>query len=520
MEELLIKLSSALNSLASNNPDLDLHEIVVNIELLMHKFDCLSADSISQRDDLEASESEIQSLISKLGSEKELRVKEINNSFKIQDDVNEEVVTLQCKISHLETRLRDCVAQCRNAESATNLALSNLKLEKEKNMDLIERNKTLSGSVTEANNTLSVLGCKVSSLESKGEQSWSKDKWTDDDTLNCYFETLSTSVKNQEEIVFLGPSQTHMLKLSNPDIVEANFKQLTSSALKYIFCCVNNSTSPNEDSGCHWTLLFCDVKASKAYHFDSMAGSNAHSAIKLAKTIKINANDVVEVPCFQQTNSFECGLNVLVNAKQILQFFCLDNSVTLTFEKWLGLHGHARPICSEKTQIKVPLKKTVKSKNSKRHVQQNCEALSNIQNHEWTTVKSNRKRRHGRRKLVHKEAESGPAGTFSSDVRVSSGVAATPVLPVTRNRTDTSDSKPSSKNVEGVSRLSSLFGVLIPASLRVMEDSVASVSQEIVVSPLRVCPDPVSLPLLEESSGSGYAPESGNEQIEACVLRT
>ncbi|KAG8329275.1 hypothetical protein J6590_090162 [Homalodisca vitripennis] len=56
----------------------------------MHKFDCLSADSISQRDALEASESEIQSLISKLGSEKELRVKEMNNSFKIQDDVNEE----------------------------------------------------------------------------------------------------------------------------------------------------------------------------------------------------------------------------------------------------------------------------------------------------------------------------------------------------------------------------------------------------------------------------------------------
>ncbi|KAG8247106.1 hypothetical protein J6590_069165 [Homalodisca vitripennis] len=183
MEELLIKLSSALNSLASNNPDLDLHEIVVNIKLLMHKFYCLSADSISQRDALEASESEIQSLISKLGSEKELRVKEMNNSFKIQDDVNEEVVTLQCKICHLETRLRDCVAQCRNAESATNLALSNLKLEKEKNMDLIERNKTLSGIVTEANNTLSVLGCKVSSLESKSEQSWSKDKWTDDDTL-------------------------------------------------------------------------------------------------------------------------------------------------------------------------------------------------------------------------------------------------------------------------------------------------------------------------------------------------
>ncbi|KAG8291608.1 hypothetical protein J6590_056064 [Homalodisca vitripennis] len=276
-----------------------------------------------------------------------------------------------------------------------------------------------------------------------------------------------------------------------------------------------------------------------------------------------------------------------------------------------------------------------------------------------------------KRKLVHKEAESGPVGTSPSDVRVSSEVAAIPVLPVTRNRTDTSDSKPSSKNVlvlgdsmirhaipstlseevilecrpgaritdlkevllsyvnhrfsvihihvgtnnlrrgyrggpgyngghgkrealhdmadllfttkknfpnskvfvnsiiirsdisykalhdfnvqldlmcnnfgvmfveancwvsrrhlardgrhlnrEGVSRLSSLFGALIPASLRVMEDSVASVSQEIVVSPLRVCPDPVSLPLLEESSGSGYAPESGNEQIEACVLRT
>lgn len=127
-----------------------------------------------QHESLESAQAEVHLLKSKLGVEQELRAKEMNNSFKIQDEVDEEVTLLKNKISNLESKLHDLVLQCRAAELATNSAISELKTEKETSIKLSELNNSLSDAISHAKSKISVLSDKVLSLESKAEPSGTK----------------------------------------------------------------------------------------------------------------------------------------------------------------------------------------------------------------------------------------------------------------------------------------------------------------------------------------------------------
>lgn len=163
-------------------------------------------------------------------------------------------------------------------------------------MHLSEQNKTLSIAAAQANNKIGILSSKVLALESITEKSWNANNlWVDDYTVKAYFEAMSSTAINNDEIIFLEPSQTHLLKLSKDNVCEV-FPQFSSPMLRFIFCCLSNSVSSNEDSGSHWSLLFCDMKASKGFHFDSMSGSNVRSAKLLAKRLKILKGDVIEMP--------------------------------------------------------------------------------------------------------------------------------------------------------------------------------------------------------------------------------
>ncbi|KAG8245627.1 SUMO1 sentrin specific peptidase 8 [Homalodisca vitripennis] len=390
MEGLIINLSSQINSFTANYPDLDLNDLVSTIGLLMQRTDHLNSEIVSQREVLESSHCEIQSLKTKLEIQQELTAKEINNSFKIQDEVDEEVVSFKNKISNLEKRLQDYVTQCRDAESATNLALSDLKNARERNFQLSEKNINLSNAVALANSKIVVLSDKVACLESNTETSWNRNLWTDDNTLNSYFDAMSSSVTNKDEIIFLGPSQTHLLKLCDPVDAPAIFEQICPPMLKFAFCCLSNSVSPNQDSGSHWSLLFCDLEECKAFHFDSLAGSNALSAQTMAKVFNIGKDKVLEMPCFQQSNSFECGLNVLVNAKQILQFYCLDNSHLCKFEEWWGLRRHTRLTCPENESVpSVPSEQMSDSKKFVKNSQNKFQEKKVSEN--WTSVRSKKR---------------------------------------------------------------------------------------------------------------------------------
>jgi hypothetical protein len=399
MENLIVRLSSQINFLSANHPNLDLNELTSVINLLMQKTDSLNSEVASQCDALEVSQSEVQLLKTELEVQKELRAKEMNNSFKLQDDAEEEVSILKGKILKFEHRIQDLVVKCKDAELATNQAISDLKKEKEKTIDLLNRNKCLSDAISVANNNISVLSEKVVSLESIAARPWDKNLWLDDNTLNAYFEAMASIVHNENNIVFLGPSQTQLIKLCSLSEVAVIFDQLKVPMTEFVFCCLSNSESTNQDSGSHWSLLIIDISKCKAFHFDSLTGSNARAALTLAKCFNVEGDNVVEMPCFQQKNSFECGLNVLVNAKQILQFYCLDKSHNSELDEWWNSRRQTRLNRSDSDSLMLvpsdvpseslePVKKGTKAKNKT-----NKEKKVKDSKHEWTIVRSNKRGR-------------------------------------------------------------------------------------------------------------------------------
>lgn len=64
---------------------------------------------------------------------------------------------------------------------------------------------------------------------------------------------------------------------------------------------------------------------------DSARNLNVKFASSKAKTLNCTLESVT---CYQQNNGFECGLNVLINAKLILHYFCPKSNNNKNFLKW------------------------------------------------------------------------------------------------------------------------------------------------------------------------------------------
>lgn len=229
----------------------------------------------------------------------------------------------------LEVKLRDNVKMFNDLQSENlvlNKTISDVKLE---NINFVSKLK----SCMDVNNCLktkiNILSGDLLKIESRSSNI---DKWISDDVLNAYFNSMSEIVPDSD-ILILGPSASHLLKLNDKSSVADILKRPSVDDCKYIFSCVNNSTDLDKyDSGSHWSLLFCDLQAKQAYHFDSLAGSNHDSAVLLASKFSISV--VLEMKCYQQRNSYECGANVLVNAKHILHYFCTNDSNVSSFPDW------------------------------------------------------------------------------------------------------------------------------------------------------------------------------------------
>lgn len=104
-------------------------------------------------------------------------------------------------------------------------------------------------------------------------------------TLLMYWDRIPS------KYLFLGPSVTQLLKQGNPDVIRV-----------------------------------IHVASQKANHFDSASTANLNSTQCVAENLGFNIDSFVEVLCFQQYNSFECGLNVLIISKIILYGNCLNES--------------------------------------------------------------------------------------------------------------------------------------------------------------------------------------------------
>lgn len=400
-EALVIKLTSELNSLTSIYADLDLSNLISIIQEIIHEWDVTCQDSFTQNSLLEKINAEMSILVSKFELEKDLRLKEITKSFKIQDEAFQDNIFLQSKISDLSKKLNDCAANMRALENEKSLLIENVKIESNKYSRIIDDNEKMKQTISMLSNKLDIL--QNDHVNRNTEHAWRHDKWVDDSVLTAYFSAMTSSVCNRQDIIFLGPSETHLLKLSKFDKTKEYFPFLQNDECRFIFCCLNDSGS--EAPGTHWSLLFCDRGLSKAFHFDSLNNKNLTSACMLATNLEITVDNVLTMPCYQQSNTFECGINVLVNAKHILHHYCLSKC-NMSFDDWyLSCNNECTTIKNNNDKEIISCKAIQSKPNSQKKV---SKRLSN----EWT-LQQNKKKRPSSRGMVAVNKELKLRNSFS-----------------------------------------------------------------------------------------------------------
>jgi hypothetical protein len=344
MQDHIAEICFELNIIKSNYPEINIDKLTSKLESLINICDKVLADSRENESKLDTSLRETSILESKLCVEKEWREQEINHSLHMQELVEDDKLILKKEIKVLEEQLK------KSNDKIISLM--------DENSDLVKRvtslkkiGDTLEGKINNQNSTIAKLELKLQTavkgmLNLQSKDNWGKDKWADDTVLNGYFSAMAETINNRD-ILFLGPSVTAVIRFGAPDVVTESLRVTSFTSCKYVFLCVSNSLDGSkEDAGSHWSLLFIDKSHNKAYHFDSLSSMNNFSAKIVAGKLGYG-NDVIEMTCMQQKQSFECGLHVLANAKYIAYHYCVKNTAGISLIDWMAgavINNHGKEV--------------------------------------------------------------------------------------------------------------------------------------------------------------------------------
>ncbi|KAG8320985.1 SUMO1 sentrin specific peptidase 8 [Homalodisca vitripennis] len=375
----IIELASILNSFSVNNPDVDINCVVGSISELLKSMSTLYENYnnlIQKNDELYCENLRLVSFVESFKRDKQTQ---LNDSFQLQDSIVEQNEVLSCKLQSVEAKVSNLKSQLLKSreENSVLKSCSNVN-----HIDLPDKNVVLKlqqkvSAYQENIHTLiskldQVVGenseyCKINSellsqLEDVKLQntpsgcSVTNNYWFDDSILQAYFSSFNdhpTTVSSKT--LFIDPSVSEFIKIGCKDDVIKQLQELKFESYKYVFCGVSNSkgsmsscrnTVDKHDEGSHWSLLFCDVSNRVAYHLDSAGNLNVKYASKIANRLGFSLESVA---CFKQNNGFECGLNVLINAKLISQYFCPNPNNRQNFLKWFE---KCTP-CASSNKVKV-----------------------------------------------------------------------------------------------------------------------------------------------------------------------
>lgn len=303
-----------------------------------------------------------------------------NDCLDSQEAISEERNMLLKERSILKASLSDCndrLKQLNLDYNALQLTIS------EKECLVAQLNKSIENHLkkqSDLNEHIISLNKQIKTIQNTV---WSESRWLDDKVLEAYFVSFSDYAKSycKSKCIFVGPTNTLLIKYGSNNDVKQLLIDIGAAQADFVFCCVSDfNQSHSYDSGSHWSLLFIDITTNTAYHLDSLPGYNLLSATEIGN--KLSINNIVDIPCVKQNNSFECGLRVLVNAKFILEGFCCRSvgySNTLSYIEWYN------EFC--KASLGTPQASIVK--NSKCSTE---EPVSNIDLLKWETVKNKKKR--------------------------------------------------------------------------------------------------------------------------------
>ncbi|KAG8307254.1 SUMO1 sentrin specific peptidase 8 [Homalodisca vitripennis] len=324
MENYSIELLSEFKYLTINYPNIDCGKPCSLLAYLMKEIDSTLYDYTLLQTTINDLSCNLALLESKLACEKEVRRSEMNDSFKFQDQAVFERDELEAKICKLKDEL-----------SSSQVALKNVCLENDcLKYRISELNKDAESNnikVAELNSCKASLLKSLNNINSKpSNKEWSKLRWVDDKTIQCYVDACEQHIADRDDVTVLGPCTAHWIKLSEGVIAQSLLSQMSVQSKKLILCCVSNSIDKlSDDSGSHWSLLFIDKNVKQAYHLYSYRGANFSHALKLSTNLGISEENFIDAPCIQQKNNFECGLNLMVNLKIIVNCYIRPKIPTL-----------------------------------------------------------------------------------------------------------------------------------------------------------------------------------------------
>ena len=160
--------------------------------------------------------------------------------------------------------------------------------------------------------------------------------WLNDCVIGFYFEHLFQShFQGSNKVCFISPEVSQFLKLVSDDEIRMFVEPLNLEAKQVILMAVNNASDPSRPGGSHWSLLIYSAQARMFYHLDSSPGMNESHAKSTAKKIhsflvkKERESGVnlffdfifKEVDVLKQSNGYDCGIHVLLNAENAARHF-------------------------------------------------------------------------------------------------------------------------------------------------------------------------------------------------------
>lgn len=98
----------------------------------------------------------------------------------------------------------------------------------------------------------------------------------------------------------------------------------------FLLCFVSNA-SKSELSGSHWSIVCFDLKSLHCLHFDSVKNANQVHARNLVKKIGSFLGlkfTFFECETFQQTNTFDCGIEAYGNLIEVISHISMSASVS------------------------------------------------------------------------------------------------------------------------------------------------------------------------------------------------
>lgn len=157
--------------------------------------------------------------------------------------------------------------------------------------------------------------------------------WLNDNIIAFWFEYLENDVykDHKKSLGFVCPQVVQYLKFGLPEDVKNTIEELELDKKQYVLFPVNDCRAQTVPGGTHWSLLVYNASENLFEHYDSYPGScNLPVAESLAKVLAMflrgaskcgHSPLIQEMPCTQQSNTYDCGMHVICNAEGLCKMY-------------------------------------------------------------------------------------------------------------------------------------------------------------------------------------------------------